>query len=68
MLPQTKGAKHLYDTFLRDILKQNESKIDAALADAKKSAGQVASEASAATSEAVSAAMSTSGTESKKDD
>jgi len=68
MLPQTKGAKYLFDTFLRDILKQNESKIDAALADAKKSAGQVASEASAATGEAMSAAMSAAGKETKKDD
>jgi receptor expression-enhancing protein 5/6 len=44
MLPQTRGAKLLYDNFLRDFLKKNESRIDAAFADAKKSAGAVASE------------------------
>lgn len=35
MLPQTKGAKFLYDSFLKDLLKKNESRIDAALNDAK---------------------------------
>jgi receptor expression-enhancing protein 5/6 len=35
MLPQTKGAKFLYDSFLKDFLKK-ESRIDAAMADAKK--------------------------------
>ena len=44
MLPQTRGAKFLYDSFLKDFLKSNESKIDAALKDAKSSAGKVASE------------------------
>ncbi|EED92461.1 hypothetical protein THAPSDRAFT_262530, partial [Thalassiosira pseudonana CCMP1335] len=34
MLPQTRGAKFLYDNFLKDFLKTNESKIDAALKDA----------------------------------
>ena len=57
MLPQTKGAKFLYDSFLKDFLKQNESKIDAALADAKKSASQVAAEASAAVREIVASAV-----------
>jgi len=56
MLPQTKGAKFLYDSFLKDFLKKNESKIDAALADAKKNAGTIASEAAAATSDVVAAA------------
>mmetsp|Transcript_9300 Transcript_9300/g.13166 ORF Transcript_9300/g.13166 Transcript_9300/m.13166 type:complete len:224 (-) Transcript_9300:165-836(-) len=56
MLPQTKGAKFLYDSFLRDFLKKNESKIDAALADAKKNAGTIASEAASATSDVVAAA------------
>lgn len=51
MLPQTKGAKFLYDTFLKDFLKKNESRIDAALNEAKKSAGTVASEAAAATAD-----------------
>lgn len=55
MLPQTKGAKFLYDSFLKDFLKKNESRIDAALADAKKSAGAVASDVAAATNEAVAA-------------
>ena len=45
MLPQTRGAKFLYASFLKDFLKSNESKIDAALKDAKSSAGKVASEA-----------------------
>jgi hypothetical protein len=58
MLPQTKGAKYLYDHFLKDFLKKNESRIDAALADAKKSAGSVASELSAAGAEMISAAAS----------
>jgi hypothetical protein len=35
MLPQTKGAKFLYDSFLKDFLKK-ENRIDAAMADAKK--------------------------------
>ena len=60
MMPQTKGAKYLYDTFLKDLLKKNESKIDAALAEAKKHAGAMGSELASATSEvatAVSAAV-----------
>jgi receptor expression-enhancing protein 5/6 len=39
MLPQTKGAKFLYDSFLKDFLKKSDgrpSRIDAAMADAKK--------------------------------
>jgi hypothetical protein len=36
MLPQTKGSKFLYDSFLKDFLKKSESRIDAAMADAKK--------------------------------
>jgi len=44
MLPQTKGAKFLYDSFLKDFLKKNESRIDAALSEAKKSADTTASE------------------------
>ncbi|KAL7567614.1 hypothetical protein ACA910_000210 [Epithemia clementina (nom. ined.)] len=38
MLPQTKGAKFLYDSFLKDLLKKSESRIDAALNEAKHSA------------------------------
>eukprot|EP00574_Skeletonema_japonicum_P006305 CAMPEP_0201726340 /NCGR_PEP_ID=MMETSP0593-20130828/9391_1 /ASSEMBLY_ACC=CAM_ASM_000672 /TAXON_ID=267983 /ORGANISM="Skeletonema japonicum, Strain CCMP2506" /LENGTH=192 /DNA_ID=CAMNT_0048217813 /DNA_START=95 /DNA_END=673 /DNA_ORIENTATION=- len=51
MMPQTRGAKFLYDSFLKDFLKKNESKIDAALKDAKTSAGKVAVEASGAAKE-----------------
>ena len=57
MLPQTKGAKFLYDSFLKDFLKKNESRIDAALADAKKNAGSIASELAGATSDLASAAI-----------
>ena len=46
MVPQTRGAKFLYDNFLKDFLKKNDSKIDAALNDAKTSAGKVAAEKS----------------------
>lgn len=42
-LPQTRGAKFLYDSFLKDLLKKNESRIDAAMADAKKQASNIAS-------------------------
>ena len=55
MLPQTRGAKFLYDSFLKDFLKSNESKIDAALNNAKASAGKVAAEASQATKDAAGA-------------
>ena len=49
MLPQTKGAKFLYDSFLKDFLKKNESRIDAAMDNAKKQAGAVASDFANAT-------------------
>jgi len=62
MLPQTKGAKFLYDSFLKDFLKKNESKIDAALDDAKRSASTIATEFAAATAE-ISAAGITTATE-----
>ena len=48
-LPQTRGAKFLYDSFLKDFLKKNENRIDAAMADAKKQAGSIATEFSSAT-------------------
>lgn len=51
MLPQTKGAKFLYDSFLKDFLKSNESRIDAALKEAKRSASTIATEAAAATAD-----------------
>jgi len=36
MLPQTKGSKFLYDSFLKDFLKKSENRIDAAMAESKK--------------------------------
>jgi receptor expression-enhancing protein 5/6 len=56
MLPQTKGAKCLYDSFLKDFLKKNESRIDAALADAKKNASSIASELAGASNALASTA------------
>ena len=64
MLPQTRGAKLLYDNFLRDFLKKNESRIDAAFADAKKTGSAVASELAAAGNDIASAVKAS--TESKK--
>mmetsp|Transcript_26189 Transcript_26189/g.39468 ORF Transcript_26189/g.39468 Transcript_26189/m.39468 type:complete len:193 (+) Transcript_26189:80-658(+) len=58
MMPQTRGAKFLYDSFLKDFLKKNESKIDAALKDAKTSAGKVAVEASGAAKEVAASVAS----------
>merc|ERR1719389_427242 len=52
MLPQTKGAKFLYDSFLKDFLKK-ENRIDAAMADAKKSAESSAAELVDAANEAL---------------
>ena len=52
-LPQTKGAKFLYDSFLKDFLKKNESKIDAALAEAKTTAGAVAADVAKATGDVI---------------
>mmetsp|Transcript_19954 Transcript_19954/g.36194 ORF Transcript_19954/g.36194 Transcript_19954/m.36194 type:complete len:186 (-) Transcript_19954:391-948(-) len=49
MLPQTKGAKFIYDSFLKDFLKKNESKIDAALNEAKRSASSITSAATSST-------------------
>jgi receptor expression-enhancing protein 5/6 len=66
MLPQTRGAKLLYDNFLRDFLKKNESRIDAAFADAKKSANSVASEFTAASNAIASNVATAVNTESKK--
>jgi receptor expression-enhancing protein 5/6 len=56
MLPQTKGAKYLYDSFLKDFLKKNESKIDKALNDAQRNASAIVTEAGAATAELTNAA------------
>jgi len=57
MLPQTKGAKFLYDSFLKDFLKKNESRIDAALDDAKKSMSSIREELAAATAEISAAGL-----------
>jgi len=57
MLPQTRGAKYLYDSFLKDFLKKNESKIDAALNDAQRTASNIVAEAAAAAGEATSAGI-----------
>merc|ERR1712150_213227 len=57
MLPQTNGAKFLYDSFLKDFLKKNESSIDAALDEAKRSMSSVAAEVAAATAEISAAGL-----------
>ncbi|KAL3756141.1 hypothetical protein ACHAWU_005645 [Discostella pseudostelligera] len=63
MLPQTRGAKFLYDNFLKDFLKSKESMIDRALRDAKSSTSKVmANDAS------VENVKKASGDESKKDE
>lgn len=59
MLPQTKGAKFLYDSFLKDFLKKNESRIDAALDDAKRSITSISAEVAAATAEISAAGLAT---------
>ena len=70
MLPQTNGAKFLYDNFLKDLLKKNESRIDAALADAKQNASTIVGEMAGAATDAVgaaAAAATSSSSEGKKD-
>lgn len=62
MLPQTQGAKFLYDGFLKDFLKKNESKIDAALDEAKRSMSSVAAEMAAATAEISAAGLASAST------
>mmetsp|Transcript_100 Transcript_100/g.184 ORF Transcript_100/g.184 Transcript_100/m.184 type:complete len:184 (+) Transcript_100:54-605(+) len=42
MLPSTRGAKYLYDSFLKPFLKKNESKIDAVLNKSKKTSAKAA--------------------------
>jgi receptor expression-enhancing protein 5/6 len=56
MLPQTKGATFMYDAFLKDFLKKNESRIDAAMKDAKKQATHMANEFASASGEVAGAA------------
>merc|ERR1711865_33137 len=57
MLPQTRGAKFMYDSFLKDFLKNKESRIDAAMAHAKKNAGAIVSEFASASGDVVGAAV-----------
>lgn len=56
MLPQTRGATFLYEAFLKDFLKKNESKIDQALDEAKRTAGSIGKEMAAVTAEGISTA------------
>ena len=55
MMPQTRGAKFLYDSFLKDFLKSKESTIDAAMRGAKASVGNAAAAAATATATATTA-------------
>lgn len=57
MLPQTRGAQFLYNNFLKDFLKKNESKIDAALDDAKRTSATISQEIAAATAEISAAGL-----------
>jgi receptor expression-enhancing protein 5/6 len=66
-LPQTRGAKFLYDSFLKDLLKKNESRIDAALADAKKQAGSIGGDVAKVANDVISEAAKIA-TETKKDE
>lgn len=68
MLPQTKGAKFLYDSFLKDFLKVHESKIDAALNDAKRTATTISAELAAATADLSSAGISAAAEYAKSQD
>ena len=67
MLPQTRGALFLYNNFLKDFLKKNESRIDAAVAEAKKSGGAIASELAGAAGDIAAAATGGGGSEAKKE-
>ena len=50
MLPQTRGAKFLYDSFLKDFLKSKESMIDKALKDAKATSAVASTSSSSSSS------------------
>jgi len=54
MLPQTKGAMVIYDAFLKDFVQKHESKIDAALKNAKNAAAKGSKEITYAVAEATS--------------
>merc|ERR1711957_446165 len=58
MLPQTKGAKFLYDTFLKDFLKNNESRVDSAFENVKNSVPNVVANVTAAAADATSLGLS----------
>ena len=73
MLPQTRGAKFLYDSFLKDFLKSKESMMDRALRDAKKASTTtkvqvVAADANAAASSSSSSSSSGANVENVKKD
>lgn len=68
MLPQTKGAKFLYDSFIKDFLKNNESRIDAALDEAKRSMTSVAAEVAAATAEISAAGLKSAAEYAQRED
>lgn len=57
MLPMTRGAKYLYDSFLKDFLKKNESKIDAALNEAQRTANAIGSDAASAANDVTAAGI-----------
>lgn len=57
MLPQTKGAKFLYDSFLKDFLKKNEHKIDSALNEARQSVTTIGKEVAQATADVGAAGL-----------
>ena len=74
MLPQTRGAKFLYDSFLKDFLKSKESMMDRALRDAKKTTSTttkvqvVAADANASASAAASSSSGANNVENVKKD
>ncbi len=67
MLPQTKGAQLLYDTFLKDFMKKNESKIDKVMEDAKKNASTIAGELAGAGKDVTNTLSNAVSENSKKD-
>lgn len=66
-LPQTKGASFLYHSFLKDFLKENESRIDAAMDAATRDASSIAKEAVAASAAGLSAAADYAGKSSESE-
>lgn len=66
MLPQTKGAKFLYDSFLKDFLKKNEHKIDSALNEARQSVTTIGKEVAQATADVGAAGLTAASEYAKK--